>query len=163
MLFRSLKVGDVIISVDGQRVDDPNAFDYRFAIKNLYGQAQLVILRDGSALQLAVALEPAPELPPRELIKLSSETPLQGAMVANISPALAEEFGLDLETEGVVVLEIETGTRADQVGLQKGDIIRGINRTKIGRTRELEQLLQTPQPSWHLEIERSGRDRKSVV
>ena len=152
-----LKVGDVIISVDGQRVDDPNAFDYRFAIKNLYGQAQLVILRDGSALQLAVALEPAPELPPREMIKLSSETPLQEAMVANISPALAEEFGLDLETEGVVVLEIETGTRADQVGLQKGDIIRGINRTKIGRTRELEQLLQIPQPSWHLEIERDGR------
>src|SRR5258707_10680966 len=30
-----LKPGDLIVSVDGQAVDDPNAFDYRFATKPL--------------------------------------------------------------------------------------------------------------------------------
>src|ERR1043166_2739289 len=28
-----LKTGDLIVTVDGQNVDDPNAFDYRFATK----------------------------------------------------------------------------------------------------------------------------------
>ena len=36
-----LKAGDVIVSVDGQAVDDANAFDYRFATKPLGGTATL--------------------------------------------------------------------------------------------------------------------------
>jgi Do/DeqQ family serine protease len=152
-----LKVGDVIVSLEGQKVDDPSAFEYRLAIKTLNGQAQLGILRNGIALRLSVALEPAPELPAREAVRLSSVTPFQGATVANLSPALAEELGLDLETEGVVVFEVEAGTRAEQLGLQKGDIIRSINEIKIERTIDLDRILQTSQPTWRLELERSGR------
>ena len=33
-----LKTGDLIVAVDGQTVDDPNAFDYRFATKSLGGR-----------------------------------------------------------------------------------------------------------------------------
>src|SRR4030088_559050 len=36
-----LKTGDLVVAVDGQPVDDPNAFDYRFATHLLGGQVQL--------------------------------------------------------------------------------------------------------------------------
>ena len=42
-----LKTGDLIVAIDGQTVDDQNAFDYRFATKALGGNAQLGILRGG--------------------------------------------------------------------------------------------------------------------
>src|SRR5205823_5917460 len=42
-----LRTGDLITAVDGQAVDDPNAFDYRFATKSLGGQARLGIVRAG--------------------------------------------------------------------------------------------------------------------
>src|SRR5579871_5371574 len=42
-----LHTGDLIVSVDGQGVEDPNAFDYRFATKALGGQAQLDVMRGG--------------------------------------------------------------------------------------------------------------------
>src|SRR6187455_3775490 len=42
-----LKSGDVILSVDGQEVDDPNAFDYRFATRPLGGTAKLGLSRAG--------------------------------------------------------------------------------------------------------------------
>src|SRR5262247_2897367 len=42
-----LRTGDLIVSIDGQAVDDPNAFDYRFATKALGGSARLEILRGG--------------------------------------------------------------------------------------------------------------------
>ena len=42
-----LKTGDVIVAVDGQAVDDPNAFDYRFATKPLGGSAELGVVRGG--------------------------------------------------------------------------------------------------------------------
>ena len=41
------KTGDVIVAVDGQAVDDPNAFDYRFATHPLGGKAQLGVMRGG--------------------------------------------------------------------------------------------------------------------
>src|SRR5471032_425357 len=58
-----LKPGDVIVAVDGQAVDDPNAFDYRFATKPLGGAAQLDAWRAGRALTASVALQTAPETP----------------------------------------------------------------------------------------------------
>jgi Do/DeqQ family serine protease len=51
-----LKPGDVIASVDGQAVDDTNAFDYRFATKPLGGTAQLGVWRGGHEMKVAVAV-----------------------------------------------------------------------------------------------------------
>src|SRR5471032_1760157 len=51
-----LKPGDVIVSVDGQAVDDTNAFDYRFATKPLGGAAKLGAWRAGRELTASVAL-----------------------------------------------------------------------------------------------------------
>ena len=36
-----LKTGDLIVSVDGQEVDDPNAFGYRFGTKAIGGTAKV--------------------------------------------------------------------------------------------------------------------------
>ena len=36
-----LRTGDLVTEVDGQPIDDPNAFDYRFATKPLGGQTQV--------------------------------------------------------------------------------------------------------------------------
>ena len=60
-----LRTGDLIVAVDGQAVDDPNAFDYRFATKPLGGQTQIGVMRGGREAKLAVALEAAPETPAR--------------------------------------------------------------------------------------------------
>src|SRR6202795_1145952 len=62
-----LKPGDLIVSVDGQAVEDPNAFDYRFATRPLGGTAQVGISRAGRDLVAAVALQTAPEMPRDEI------------------------------------------------------------------------------------------------
>ena len=60
-----LKAGDLIVSVDGQEVDDPNAFDYRFATKPLGGTAKLGILRAGKEMTVTLALHAAPDIAAR--------------------------------------------------------------------------------------------------
>jgi Do/DeqQ family serine protease len=42
-----LKRGDAILSVDGQPVDNPDSFGYRFTLKGTQGQAPLTVLRGG--------------------------------------------------------------------------------------------------------------------
>src|SRR5438128_4716984 len=69
-----LKTGDLILAVDGQTVEDPNAFDYRFATKPLGGAAQLGVLRGGREAKIPVALEPAPDSR-RDEILIRSRSP----------------------------------------------------------------------------------------
>src|SRR5687768_16641471 len=52
-----LRTGDLIVAIDGQTVDDQNAFDYRFATKPLGGHAQIGIVRGGKEAKVSVALE----------------------------------------------------------------------------------------------------------
>ena len=55
-----IKTGDLIVSIDGTIVDDPNAFDYRFATKPLGGTAQVGLLRQGREVVATVGLQIAP-------------------------------------------------------------------------------------------------------
>src|SRR3954464_3882890 len=97
-----LKLSDLITSIDGQPVDDPNAFDYRFATRPFGGAAQVDVQRGGKSVKITIPLETAPDTG-RDEIVIKSRSPFQGAKVANISPAIADELRLDANTEGVVV------------------------------------------------------------
>src|SRR3954452_10084364 len=79
-----LKSSDLIVSIDGQTVDDPNAFDYRFATRPLGGTAQIDVQRGGKPVKVAVALETAPDTGRNEMV-INGRSPFQGAKVANIS------------------------------------------------------------------------------
>jgi Do/DeqQ family serine protease len=49
-----LRTGDLIIEVDGQPIDDPNAFDYRFATKPLGGEARVAVMRGGREVKIGI-------------------------------------------------------------------------------------------------------------
>src|SRR5216684_2069809 len=89
-----LKTSDLIISMDGQNIEDPNAFDYRFATKPIGGNARFGVMRAGKELAVNVTLEAAPDTPHEELV-IASPSPFQGARISNLSPALADDLRLD--------------------------------------------------------------------
>jgi Do/DeqQ family serine protease len=156
-----LKTGDLLVAVDGQPVDDPNAFDYRFATKPLGGQAQLGIVRTGRESRLAVALESAPETPRNEVV-IQSRSPFLGAKVANLSPALAEELRLDSAAEGVAVIAVADGSVAQSIGFQKGDVVLTVNSEAIAKTADLQRVAAQPTRLWRITILRGGQ-QLSVV
>ena len=151
-----LKTGDLIVTVDGQAVDDQNAFDYRFATKPLGGSAQLGVVRAGRETRLAIALETAPETP-REEVVIQARSPFMGVKIANISPALADEMRLEASAEGVVVLDVAQGSMAQSLGFQRGDVIAQVNDEKIARTRDLDRVSKERQRMWRITIVRGGQ------
>jgi Do/DeqQ family serine protease len=151
-----LKTGDLIVSIDGQPVDDPNAFDYRFATKAIGGQAQLGVMRTGQETKVAIALQTAPESPRDELM-VRARSPLLGAKVANLSPALAEELRLDSTSEGVAVVDIASGSVAQSLGFQKGDVVVAVNEEQIATTSDLQRVIAKPTRLWRVTINRSGQ------
>ena len=151
-----MKSSDLIVAVDGQEVEDPNAFDYRFATRPLGGTAEIAVQRAGKPVKLTVPLETAPD-GGRDEIVLTSRSPFQGAKVANISPAVADELHLDADTEGVVVTEIGDDTTAANVGFQKGDIILNVNGQQIAKTSELEKAAGQSVRVWRIVIQRGNQ------
>src|SRR5467141_3404632 len=156
-----MRTGDLVVSVDGQEVDDVNAFDYRFATKPLGGQANVGVLRSGREIRLAVALESAPESP-REETLIKARSPFLGAKVANLSPALADELRMDIDSKGVVVTDVENGSMAQSFGLQKGDVVLVVNNAKIETTQDLVRAVSQPSRVWRLTIQRGGQQISAV-
>jgi Do/DeqQ family serine protease len=156
-----LKPGDLIVSVDGQPVDDTNAFDYRFATTPLGGHAKLGVMRNGHEVETNVALTTAPDLP-REEITIRSRSPFFGAKVANLSPALADELQLQNIDRGVVILDVDSGSYASNLGFQRGDVIEEVNGEKIAKTPDLARASDKPSNVWRIVILRHGQKISAV-
>jgi Do/DeqQ family serine protease len=157
-----LKIGDLITAIDGQEVEDPNAFDYRFATKSLGGNAKLGIVRAGKETAVTVALEPLPDTPHDELV-IQARSPFQGAKVSNLSPALADDLRLDPSTDGVVITEVTDGSPAQSLGFHRGDLVLTVNNQKIAKTRDLEKAASQPSRVWRITIVRGGQQMSVVL
>jgi Do/DeqQ family serine protease len=157
-----LRTGDLIISIDGQAVDDSNAFDYRFATKALGGTARLGVVRSGRETTANVVLETAPEIAQDELV-IGARSPFTGVKVSSISPALADELRLDVSAEGVVVLDVSNGSPAQTFGFRKGDIVLTVNNQKIANPRDLERATAQQSRVWRITIRRGGQQMSVVL
>jgi len=67
------------------------------------------------------------------------KNPFSGAVVTEMCPALALDFGLDLSKTGVVILEIEPNSFPHQLRLKVGDIVLKVNRKKIQSIEDLQK------------------------
>jgi Do/DeqQ family serine protease len=151
-----LKTSDLIVAIDGQPVEDPNAFEYRFATKAIGGSVRLGVVRAGKEIAVAVALEVIPDTPRDELL-IASPSPFQGAKVSNLSPALADDLRLDPSAQGVVIVDIASGSPAQSLGFQRGDLVVSVNNAKIAKTRDLEKAVGQQSRLWRITIMRGGQ------
>jgi len=158
-----LRVGDLVVAIDGKEVSDPDSFGYRFATKRPGGTSTFTLQRGPDQVDVRVALKPAPETVPRDTRALTEYSPFEGATVMNLSPAVADELRLDGDPEGVVVASIEPGSAAARVGLRVGDIVRAVNDQEVQSTRMLEAITRSKPRVWQLSIERNGKVNRIVL
>ncbi len=155
---------DIIVTVGGRAINSPQALNYRIATGHMGKSLPLELLRRGRRISTKLVLAPAPEIPPRQETRLSGEHPLNGALVANLSPALSEELSLkDSFRQGVVVLEVPPNSEAGRIRLQRGDIILEVNRLKIGSVDVLRRILNEEDYSWAISVQRGDQVLRTVV
>ena len=99
-----LELGDVILTFNEYEVLDPAGLRFRVATAKIGSEANLRVLRDGKPEDIVITLVAAPEVPPRDETLLEGDNPLAGASIVNLSPAVAEELGIDDAWEGVMVV-----------------------------------------------------------
>jgi len=85
-----------------------------------------------------------------------------GVKVANLSPALADELQLQNADEGVVVVDVDNGSYASNLGFRRGDIIVSVNGEHIAKTHDLARATSSPNRSWKIVIRRGGQQISAV-
>ncbi len=152
-----LRVGDVVLAVNGKGINTPQDLRFRIATLKVGGRASLEVWRKKSKTGIGIDLEPPPEEPPRNVTELSGRSPFNGAVVANMSPALAEELSIDSMSAGVIILRVRRGSLADRINLRPGDMILSINNENVERVRRLRKMTVRPRKTWRLAIRRNGQ------
>lgn len=157
-----LRRGDVVVSIDGVTVEDPDAFAYRYATKLIGGSTRLRVLRNGERRNLDVALVGPPETVPRDIRLIGGRSPFSGVQVVNLSPAVAQEMGLN-RSEGVMIVSIQRGSIAERVGFRVNDMVMQVNNRPVTTTGDLDAIASTNNRTWQLVFERDGRIRSTTL
>jgi Do/DeqQ family serine protease len=147
--------GDVITGFDGEAVNTVQELEFRASTRQLGFVAEVGFLRDGDPEISSVLLAAPPEQPARDQRTLERGDGLPGLTVTNLNPAVIDELDLSVRASGVLVLKTQGPAR--QVGLRRGDLIRGVDETSVDRVSALAKALALTEGNVSLEIERNGR------
>jgi len=135
-----LKVGDVVIEVDGAKIK--NSQDVvREVLKKKVGQkVNFVVLREGQRVEISVTTAQMPE----KIGERGPAKPTQewfGLRVSNVTPDVAKQLGLT-KTEGVVIVGVQPNSTAQAAGLRPGDIVLEVNHQKIFNEKEYRAAME---------------------
>jgi len=153
-----VKVGDVVLTLNDAGISSEQDLQYRLALSRIGMASKVKLVRGGAEQEMDIVLAAPPETPARDLRKLEGFNPFNGLTVANLSPALAVELGMDDDVaRGVTVVEVGKVKQSITVGWRRGDILLEINGTRITDTAQLEKLVKTIDHGWKIVYARGGK------
>ena len=152
-----LKVGDVVLSIQGVRVDNQDVLGYRLSTAGIGSTVSVEIMRGGKNQTVPVKLSKAPEAKVSTPQLIKDKSPFAGASVVELTPSTAAKLRLKRDSQGVVVADVYSGSPAARLGLRPGDIVRSINGNPVRTVDDMTAILDAGRGSgWRLEVERNG-------
>ena len=160
-----LAVGDVILSMDGQRIRSSAALRNTVSLMRPGHTISIDIVRDGAKLTLPAELgtRPANRRTTAAPTPRSDVTPTLGLTLAPLTEQLAKRIGL-ASSNGVLVASVQPGSVAHDAGLRSGALILAINRTSFDDAQQaMAALAQAPAGSKVVLRVRQGQGTRFVV
>jgi serine protease Do len=160
-----LQAGDVIVELNGKKVDSDTALVQTVADVRPGETVEIKFYRDGKLKATSVTLGTrAKNLAARAEQSEQSERGRLGVSVQDLTPQLASQLGTSTRA-GVVILGIDPAGPAADAGLRRGDIILEANREPVAGVDDLEQEITKVDAGGDLllRVERVGRGQSSFL
>jgi S1-C subfamily serine protease len=132
--------GDIIKLVDDKSVKNVSELVKEIQKKKVGQKVKLSMIRDGKPTTIEITLTAMPDKP--EAAKEKETEDKLGARVQELSPQLAARYKITGVKKGILVVGVEEGSLADEIGLQEGDVILEINRKKIETLKDFEKAIK---------------------
>jgi serine protease Do len=155
-----LKVGDVILSINGAAVTERNQLRMQVSMMRPNQNVKLKVFRNGHDLEVTVMLS---ELPTEKVAKAETEhdtrnASLEGVSVDDLDSRTARQLGLPAGTKGAVVTEVDPASQAASAGLKEGDVIQEVNRQPIANAADFARALKGRNGESLLLVNRGGNE-----
>lgn len=139
-----LQEGDVIISLDGEEVQNWRDFQLRIASKQPGDTVTLEILRDGDREDTDVTLaeRPGDEVASAEAEDVDEMEEILGFSTENLTDNIRRQLNLQSSVQGVVVSDISQSSNAYRQGLRQGDVIMQIASNRVTNTDEFYRVIR---------------------
>ena len=134
-----LEQGDIILEFDGKKISEANDLPRMVASTPVGKSIDLKLSREGKVLDRSIKVGEMNEK--AETARTSSPPPSLGITVQNLTPEIARGLGLK-KPGGVVVTQVESGSPADEAGIQNGDVIREVNRKPVKNADDFLQKIE---------------------
>jgi serine protease Do len=136
-----LRRGDIIISLEGEAVEEAGELRNRIALTAPDTTVELGVLRDGERGTFEVDLGTFPEQPSAERAP-SDQDHVPGLELSELTSELRSELGLPPQLEGLVVRDVAPTSAAARLGLRPGDVVIELNRNPVSSLEEFARLYQ---------------------
>lgn len=154
-----VKRGDVIIKFNDQDVEDQSALPRIVAATEIDKDVTVVVIRDGDELELSVKVGLLKEGEKKALAEIKSdEVKTDSATILDLelqelNDEIIEQFKLNPETKGLMVMGVEADSVAAEKGVRPGDRILEAAQSEVNTYVELEAKI----------AEMKEKGRKSIL
>jgi S1-C subfamily serine protease len=165
-----IQKGDVILSLSNETIND--ASDLRSQVSRTApgSKVKLRLMRNGEYKEVEVELAELPQKEMTEICTQDSKNPiraevsaLHGMQFSELTNDIRHVLQLDSEIQGVLIIDINTKSKAYQAGLRRGYVIREINHNPVKNCSDVSQLENTKQNCILLYVWSMGRNNFFVI
>lgn len=140
-----IKSGDVITSFNGKEIENSTSLRNRVADTAVDSSVPVEVVRDKKPMTLNVKIveQPKDMNVAADTVKGNvSSAALAGLQVRNLTREEANQLGLR-GTTGVLIADVESGSAADQAGIQQGDVILELNRKTVRNVDDYRKIAKS--------------------
>jgi Do/DeqQ family serine protease len=152
-----LESGDVIIAFNGEDLDDSSDLRNAVGLLTPGTDADITYIRDSKRRTSRITVEAVKEERVALDESVADEIPSMESFSGATITGIPEDLDLRDGDKGVYISAVRANSRAARSGLQKGDIIRRINRTELTNLNSFELFLDNNDGPYALVVERNGQ------
>jgi serine protease Do len=131
---------DIILAVNGKKITTSRQLTGIIAKIPVNDSAKIKILREGKEKTVKVTIAKRPEERLAGRGRAPEQTEAFGIRVSDLTPEISQQLNID-ENTGVVVTQVESGSKGDEADVRIGDIIKEINRQPVKNAAEYKAIL----------------------
>jgi serine protease Do len=136
-----IRKNDIIVAINGQPVATGRELSAIIANTAVGEKTRITLVREGKERTLTATVAKREDEELQAAVE-QKESDALGLQAAELTAERAQQFGLDKDESGVLVVDVENGGRAHKAGVRVGDIVKGINRIKVDNLREYQEIMK---------------------
>ena len=135
-----IKAQDIITEVNGKKMTTSRDLTTLVAGLGVGDKAEVKVLRGGETKTLEVEIGKRPLTLAAAGDKQQENDGEYGFQVSELTPEMAERYNLG-NANGIVVVGVQAGSKADKAGVEEGDLILEVNHGSVDSVTQFKKLL----------------------